>query len=96
MAILGGKKKEEKKDSKTDIAVEAKETTATKEKQPFTVSKKKGRCQTARMNHATDLSKVLIRPRITEKASDATIAKTYVFEIAVDATKRDVVKAVEE
>ena len=89
MAILGGDKKEKK-------TTETVETTSTKEKKPFTVAKKKGRRQTARMNHAEDLSKVLVRPRITEKASDMTISKTYVFEIAVNATKRDVVKAVEE
>jgi len=65
------------------------------DKKPFHVSKRKGRRQTARQNMATALSQVLLRPRITEKATDVTANRTYVFEIAVEATKRDVVKAVE-
>jgi large subunit ribosomal protein L23 len=65
-----------------------------KEKTPFHVKKKKVRRHTTKTNHMNDLSKVLIRPRITEKATDVTVNKTYVFEVAVDATKKDVYHAV--
>lgn len=74
---------------------EKKETVAKTEKKPFHVAKKKGRRQTAHQNMAESLSQVLIRPRITEKATDVTANRTYVFEVSVDANKRDVVKAVE-
>lgn len=80
---------------KTVKKVDKKVSEAKTMKQAFHVAKKKGRRQTARQNMATDLSKVLLRPRITEKATDVTANKTYVFEIAVKATKRDVSKAVE-
>lgn len=33
-------------------------------------------------------------PRITEKALQMTMSSTYVFEVAMDATKRDVVSAI--
>ena len=85
MAILG---KTKEKETETT-------TSAKTEKKPFHVAKKKGRRQTARQNFAMDLSKVLVRPRVTEKATNASANSVYVFEIAVDATKRDVVRAVE-
>lgn len=66
------------------------------EKKPFTVSKKKVRRQTTRQNYALDRSAVLKRPRITEKATYASANRVYVFEIATDATKKDVEKAIEE
>ena len=70
-------------------------TSAKSDKKPFHVRKRKGRRQTAKQNMATELSRVLLRPRITEKATDVTANGTYVFEVAVKATKRDVSKAVE-
>ena len=70
-------------------------TKTTDAKKPFHVAKKKGRRQTAKQNMAEELSRVLLRPRITEKATDVTANRTYVFEVAVSATKRDISKAVE-
>lgn len=39
---------------------------------------------------------VLLAPRITEKATEVAARNTYVFDIAVDANKTQVVRAVEE
>lgn len=38
--------------------------------------------------------RILLSPRVTEKAVQMTVHNTYVFEVAMDATKRDVVAAV--
>jgi len=38
--------------------------------------------------------RIILTPRITEKAVQMTVNNTYVFEVAMDATKRDVVAAV--
>ena len=43
-----------------------------------------------------DLSSVLVKPRLTEKAAKATISGTYVFNVAPDATKTDIKKAIEQ
>ena len=40
--------------------------------------------------------RILLAPRITEKAVKMTVGRVYVFEVAPDATKRDVVIAVQE
>ena len=39
---------------------------------------------------------IIIRPIITEEAMDLLSKKTYVFEVAKDATKPEIAKAVEE
>ncbi len=104
MALFGKDKKEEKTTTPEEKVVEKKaektaqtETvSAKKEKQPFTVSKRKGRRQTTTTRYTDNLDKVLIRPRITEKATDVTASRTYVFEVAVHATKKDVENAVKE
>lgn len=38
--------------------------------------------------------RILLNPHITEKAARMTLVRAYVFEVAQDATKRDVVAAV--
>lgn len=43
---------------------------------------------------AQSMAHVLIRPRITEKASESASRNCYVFDIHLDATKRDVVSAI--
>ena len=43
-----------------------------------------------------DLTTVIIRPRITEKAMASTERNVYVFEVRRDATKYDIRAAVEE
>lgn len=44
---------------------------------------------------AADMSRVLLRPRITEKATIASMASVYVFDIVAEATKSEIAKAVE-
>lgn len=44
--------------------------------------------------NGNDLSSVILRPRITEKASERANANVYVFDIHPNATKRDVAAAV--
>lgn len=44
----------------------------------------------------SDMSGVLLRPRITEKAAHMTAQHTYTFDIAPRATKTDVAKAIKE
>lgn len=39
-------------------------------------------------------SRILIKPRITEKSGNLTARSVYTFDIAVTATKRDVVRAI--
>jgi large subunit ribosomal protein L23 len=86
---------EDKKTTKASSKKEEKKVSEKTEKKPFHVAKRKGRRQTAKQNMALSLERVLVRPRITEKATDVTANRTYVFEIATDANKRDVVRAVE-
>lgn len=43
---------------------------------------------------SSELSMVLVRPHITEKAAQATARNVYTFEVSVDATKPAVAKAV--
>ena len=81
---------------KAEKTVKAKSNSSVKNntKKAFKAAKKKGRRQTTKTRYMNDLSRVLLRPRITEKATDVTANKTYVFEVAVDATKKDVYHAV--
>ena len=89
------KKTKPKTAEKSSVTTPARADKAGGEKKPFHVAKRKGRRQTTKQNMSQDLSRVLIRPRITEKATDVTANRTYVFEVAVNATKKDVSKAVE-
>lgn len=68
---------------------------ATKDKQAFHVAKKKVRRHIKRSKYYENPSVVLLRPRITEKASFAVENRTYVFEVKPDATKHDIAHAVE-
>jgi large subunit ribosomal protein L23 len=90
MAIFKKETKEEKK----EVAEKTVKAKTPAEKKPFHVRKRKGRRQTTKSLYSTSLEKVLLRPRITEKATDVTSKGIYVFEVAVDATKKDVEKAV--
>lgn len=91
------KKVEEKVEAKTEVKASeaAKAPKKTGEKQAFNVSKKKVRRQTKKSNYYENPSVVLLRPRITEKASFAVENRAYVFEVKVDATKHDIAHAVE-
>lgn len=79
-------------DKKEEKVVGEKANTA---KKPFTVSKKKRRRQTKKSNYYTHPDAVLLRPRITEKATTVIENHAYVFEVKEDATKHDVAHAIE-
>ncbi len=81
------KKTETKKTKKETISVE---------KKPFSLSKKIKQNLSPRKNISDNLSRVLLRPRITEKATFAAERNVYVFEIATDSTKSDVMAAVSQ
>lgn len=63
------------------------ETKAEEKKLAVTETKKPG---------VRDLSFVLRRPRITEKATMLAGSNAYAFEVSVDATKHDIMAAVKE
>ncbi|KKS29773.1 MAG: 50S ribosomal protein L23 [Parcubacteria group bacterium GW2011_GWA2_43_11] len=50
---------------------------------------------TAGYNLTKEPGRIIKTPRITEKALQMTTSGTYVFEVAMDATKRDIVTAVQ-
>lgn len=84
MAIFN--KKEEKKNP-------TKETNAKK-----AVVSKESKAKKPKKDAGANLTKapvqIILTPRITEKAVQMTMQNAYVFEVAMDATKRDVVAAV--
>lgn len=106
MALFGKNKKtaaaaeaEEKEVlEETSDSAEAPEKKTAKtadEKTPFAVSKKKNpQYHHVRSNHGARPDAVLLRPRITEKATSAAEHQAYVFEVAKNATKRDVFDAI--
>lgn len=61
---------------------------------PKKVVAKSESTKTALTKKGVDLSSVIRRPRITEKATYSAEKGVYVFEVAVDASKIDVAKAV--
>lgn len=81
MAIFGKKEKETKKAAPKKVA--AKKKTVAKP-----VSKKDIKATTA------DLTWVLIKPRITERAAILSEKKVYVFEVAETANKRQISEAI--
>lgn len=77
-------KKTEKKVEKKAVAKQA----AVKEK------KAKKPAKDAGANLTKGPGRILLTPRITEKAAYMTVQNAYVFEVATDSTKRDVIAAV--
>ena len=57
-------------------------------------AEKKMPSERSRSSAQKESKTVLIRPRITEKAANMTAVNVYAFDIARDATKRDVMLAV--
>lgn len=55
---------------------------------------KKMPAQDSLLRHSTDLSQVLVRPRVTEKATLCAERGVYVFDISPKANKRDVFRAI--
>lgn len=87
MAIFKGKKEESKKDVKETTKVSS--TSTTKKKKKVT------RREDSVSRLSQNLASVLISPRITEKATFSAENNVYVFNIMPQATKLDVIKAVE-
>ncbi len=84
MGILG------KKEDKNEKAGTPEASSAVKKEKK--ISKKKGEITT--LTKSADY--ILRGPRITEKAAYATVKNAYVFMVAVDATKRDIVAAIKQ
>jgi large subunit ribosomal protein L23 len=87
MALFGKKSKETKNEEKKDV------------KSPKTEAKKDSKKESVPVSKTADknLSGVILRPRITEKAAiKADEANAYTFEIHKDATKNDVALAIEK
>ena len=80
------------KSAKADVKVVASE----KVKTPKTVASRKGGVvlPTAGVDFSHDLASVIVRPRVTEKATAAAEIGVYVFEVSKDATKTKIAKAV--
>jgi large subunit ribosomal protein L23 len=93
MAIFN--KKEEETPKKTEKALVVKDAKKTEKKGDVVKNKKAAKPQKdAGANLTKAPGRIIQVPRITEKALQMTMNNTYVFEVAMDATKRDVVAAV--
>lgn len=94
MAIFGKKQKKEAQE-KTDIKSAVKKGVKKTTEMQKVVKKKKTIKGSPKSNFSQNLSAVLIRPRITEKATFQAEKNVYIFEIMKDATKKDVILAIE-
>ena len=74
------------------MAIFSKTTEAKEEKKPKTLAAKK----THTVKESALAARILLRPRITEKAYAQNASDKYVFQVAKVATKRSVKQAVEE
>ncbi len=63
---------------------------------PVKSNESKAVSKTQQSSLATHHSSVLVRPRITEKAAQATARDVYTFEVSKEATKESVTRAVKE
>jgi large subunit ribosomal protein L23 len=92
MAIFNKKEEKEKKVASKAKSVSAKKTSKKK------TSPKAGKAHKPKSDAGANLTKspgrIIKAPRITEKAMQMTMNNVYVFEVAMDATKRDVVSAI--
>ena len=100
MALFGKKKSEEKNEEavvKTEVKATPKAKKAKAEASKKGPKKRKNVTVhfVTKSKYSEDVTPVLARPRITEKATFAAEGGTYVFEVAVNATKRDVARAIE-
>jgi large subunit ribosomal protein L23 len=94
MALFGLKKKKtEAKDAVKKPAV-VKDSNEVKAKNKLEALKKKTETIIS-IQSEKDLSRVLMRPRVTEKATMKAEHGVYVFEVDLRATKKDIARAVE-
>lgn len=92
MALFNfGKKKKEKKPAESTEKVEKKEVD---KKAPAPAPTKKVTPQGDTSEH--NISRILLQPRITEKATLGIERGAYVFDVAPDANKRQVMQAVQK
>jgi large subunit ribosomal protein L23 len=91
MAIFGFKKKKEdkKKTAEKTVAKTAAQAKPKEEQAEYRNTKTKSD------ESAKDLSRVLLRPRVTEKATMSAENGVYVFEVDLRAAKKDIARAVE-
>lgn len=93
MALFRIKKDEEKKAEDAVVSAEQKtEEKTAKKTAPKKETKKKA--ETAPLNARRDIASVLIRPRVTEKATFESEKGVYVFNVSPRATKYDVAEAI--
>jgi large subunit ribosomal protein L23 len=85
---------------KTTAKAESKKTTekkvATKKKEEVVVAEVVSKEATLSVGKGLTLEQVLIRPRVTEKASDLSEKGVYAFEINLRAGKAEVRRAIEQ
>jgi len=93
MAIFS--KTEEKDKNQKEQGVVSADKKVTKKTDTDSKSKKVSKPKTdAGMNLTKVPGRIIKAPRITEKALKMTMKNTYVFEVTMDVTKRDVITAV--
>ena len=93
MALFGKKKEETKKDNAPkSVETEAVETKT----EPAKKETSKKAPQTPKLTPGRNLSSVIVKPRITEKAALLIDRNVYTFVVRPDATKRSVKDAIEE
>lgn len=97
---LFNKKQETEKEKKAVVvpvkkASEKPASTKAKSATPKAAKKEKAAPAASKVGMTPALERVLVRPRITEKAAQATAAHMYTFEVASFATKTQVKAAVQ-
>lgn len=96
MALFGlKKKKDEVKEAVKETAVVKDNAEAKKEAKPKVIKSVEKKSKTMPSTESgKDLSGVLLKPRITEKATSSAEHGVYVFEVDPRATKKDIAHAV--
>ncbi len=94
MAIFNKKEEEKEKKATVKAKTASSKKSAKKKNAPVKEKKAKKPKSDAGANLTKAPGRIIKAPRITEKAMQMTMNNTYVFEVAMDATKRDVVAAV--
>ncbi len=99
MGIFSKKDKDAKKDNAAAKAAKddgVEKDTGTSMKDLYGDSKKDSKSEKKSINKSGNAYKILIKPLITEKAANLGTENKYVFEVAVDANKIEVAKAIQE
>ena len=99
MAFFSAKKAKDtvaQKSIAKGVKTEVKVKTSEKVKTPKVVASRKGGVviPTSGVDFSHDLASVIVRPRVTEKATVSAESGVYVFEVSKEATKTKIAKAV--